>query len=186
MEHKSIGMHKHYKKEIKLIQSTWISICIGQRHLVISYHGFLKEKQWKTCTPEHSSTNLRFRGFLKLLWCLFPKAFGFVFGFGFDFVFIFFQEYIACLCPCKPSAYSVSCGKKFHSFSACFVGIHLLLICWTREPTSFVWCPLMLYSKRQGQFHTRHDKPDVTHLPFSLRCFLPVSRILMFSYFSCQ
>lgn len=44
----------------------------------------------------------------------------------------------------------------------------------------------MLSSKRQQLVHIRHDKTDVSHLSVALCCFLPVSRIVMFSYFSCQ
>lgn len=124
-----------------------LALGIDQQHLVISHHRLLKKEQWKTDSILLQNTIPA--TFLKQVWCLFSIDFG---------VCFFFQEYIDFLCLCKPAAYVVCFDEEFHSLSACFVRIHLLLICWTCKPSSFIWCPLMLYSKRQWLFSIRHDK----------------------------
>lgn len=154
-------------EEVKLIQSTWISA--GHRP---GTFGNLTSQDFRERTlknpqcpaPEHSSSHLHFRQFLKQVWCQFYIYLNF---------FFFLIPGTHCF-PVSINTSSLRCVLWFHSLSAC-----LFRIFWTWEAARFVWCPLMF--PKMWLFHIRHGEMHVCPVSF----LLPYAAFLLFQELQC-
>lgn len=140
-------------KEVKLIQSTWISAghrpgTFGNLTSQDFREGTLKNTQCPA--PEHYCSHLHFRQFLRQVWCQFSLYFN---------IFFLIPGTYCFLVPVN--IVSLWCKLWFHSLSA-----YLIRVSWTWEAGRFIWCPL-LFSKT-WIFHNRHGKMDICLVSFLL------------------